>query len=265
MLPARRKKLVGLMATKRRSRSAAPSKGHRGDTDWNELRTRLKHRAREISRWTGEGWSSPQLYSFLRSYADFDPGGPILTEREYIEAALAFANGDPNAEFLGWLDGVRRDPKPVQPGLSQIEEVEKDFPNLRTELREGLTYLTQNDPEHRRGTVENLTGWIAIFPVFRSEPDGLKVQHRILAADTRAGMHYALALLLDPSRPYGKDLCQCQLEECGRFFFQIKPPTGRPQRRYCCSDHMDKAHELNSGERVRKSRERRRARQRNTK
>jgi hypothetical protein len=63
-----------------------------------------------------------------------------------------------------------------------------------------------------------------------------------------------VVLMLDERRGFREKLCQCQWEPCGLFFFEIKPPTGRPQRKYCCSEHMLKAHDLNAANRMKKFR-----------
>jgi hypothetical protein len=63
-----------------------------------------------------------------------------------------------------------------------------------------------------------------------------------------------LTLLLDESRRFRQKLCECQWTPCRLFFFEIKPPTGRPQRKYCCSEHMLKAHDENAANRMKKRR-----------
>jgi hypothetical protein len=75
---------------------------------------------------------------------------------------------------------------------------------------------------------------------------------------------HAMRLLLDPSRPLGRDLKQCQWSECNlirdarnlphvrKFFFVSerreaaaaagKEVTGKLPDRYCCEEHMRAAH-----------------------
>ena len=63
-----------------------------------------------------------------------------------------------------------------------------------------------------------------------------------------------LILMLDERRSFKEKLCQCQWEPCGLFFFEVKPPTGRPQRKYCCSEHLLKAHDENAAKRMKRKR-----------
>jgi hypothetical protein len=89
------------------------------------------------------------------------------------------------------------------------------------------------------------------------------------AGDSLAGFaHYAptpqiarlLLLFVHPERPYGRDLCQCQLASCGQFFFAIRDKPGMPRMKYCTKEHMDMGQEPVS-ERARRSRKNKRERE----
>ncbi len=76
----------------------------------------------------------------------------------------------------------------------------------------------------------------------------------VLVPQTRAQvLAYALALLIDVDRPYGRDLRRCQLEGCGAFFL-LERTRGRARERYCSEQHMTEAQKPTASHRVMASR-----------
>jgi len=74
-----------------------------------------------------------------------------------------------------------------------------------------------------------------------------EVEFRIFPESLEAVTNFVLKLLV--KGPYGNDLKQCQLKECGRFFFVSvrrqesgKKGTGRNPDKYCSEAHMMVAH-----------------------
>jgi hypothetical protein len=60
-----------------------------------------------------------------------------------------------------------------------------------------------------------------------------------------------VALLADTAYDYRDELCICGLASCENFFFELHNlKGGRPQRRYCCSNHLEKAHDENAPRRM---------------
>ena len=104
--------------------------------------------------------------------------------------------------------------------------------------------------------IEGLTynSWDANYSLGPS-PKGLRLTHEFRFTTVSDLVELGLALLLDESRGFREKLCQCQWKLCGFFFFEVKPATGRPQRKYCSAEHMLKAHDQKAAKRMRDFRE----------
>lgn len=71
-----------------------------------------------------------------------------------------------------------------------------------------------------------------------------------------AGIFLAIALLLDPDRPFGMRLHLCGKTECNRWFITEHSRGGRPGRsRYCSKEHQIEQDNLNAPMRMKKRRE----------
>ena len=206
------------------------------------------------------------LQHFL-SASDRIVDAPLLTESDYVRNVLEFANSknpaDLHALQATLVSGVKLQGQvyfhalqdQLSPHLLVLRErLEKHVETIRTDTRRARAELA--DEVRRAGER------IAIRPSYILTNTGVEVFYRHFPADLEAAIGYALLLLLDPTRPYGSDLCRCKLVECGRFFLAIKPPTGRPRRDYCCAEHLEAAREKSSVDRVRAFRERERAKAR---
>lgn len=206
------------------------------------------------------------LQHFL-SATDGVVDAPLLTESDYVRNVFEFANNknpaDLHALQTTLVSGVRlqgqvyfRAPQDqLNPHLLVLRErLEKQLETIRTDTRKARAELA--DEVRRAGER------IAIRPSYIMTNTGVEVFYRHFPDGLEAAIGYALLLLLDPTRPYGSDLCRCKLAECGSFFLAIKPPTGRPRRDYCCKEHLEAAREKSSVDRVRAFRERERAKAR---
>jgi hypothetical protein len=91
--------------------------------------------------------------------------------------------------------------------------------------------------------------------VLRAVSGGLALDHYYHFKSEPELVSLGMILLLDPRRISSwPRLCQCQLPACGTFFFEKRPPTGRPQRKYCSRAHMLRAHDENASARMAKRR-----------
>lgn len=98
-----------------------------------------------------------------------------------------------------------------------------------------------------------------LIPHAEIEEREVSVKHQIIPENLEAALSYTLLLLLDSSKDYGRNLSRCRLPKCRRFFFILRPKTGRARKKYCTTDHMNEAHKAKGPERVRKSRAKKRA------
>lgn len=100
---------------------------------------------------------------------------------------------------------------------------------------------------------------MVLVPSYDFMDGALQVRHRYIANDLDARLGYVTLLLLDHSRPYGKRLCRCKLDDCGVFFWERRADRGgQPGRSFCKSEHMQEFHDGRIAERVRKHRAKKR-------
>jgi hypothetical protein len=185
--------------------------------------------------------------------------GGGLTERELVDRSIKFANSGSIKSYFNFTAQLerahqedKRDPSPPA-GIKATQE----------RLRDALTAIVDGQV-----TLERVQTWRLIadglLPI-ESTSDSREFHYLEVvsfASPEPAGL-FALVLLWlqDTHRPYRGDLCQCRWHECEKFFFAVRPETGRPQRFYCPeSDHMTKAHDAAAADRVRRSRAERKKR-----
>lgn len=173
-----------------------------------------------------------------------------LTDAQLVERAVDLANGgDENIPVL-----LGRRPR-------RGEKTEAAVAEFRRRLI-GIVEKPRRDKKGRGvwvvdGLAEALNEATNVImrPAFAfSEDEELLTAWEIAPKDLASMLGYIFLLFLDISRPYGANLCQCQLPDCGRLFLAQKPETGRPRRKYCSTEHMSAAHQANSYERVLASR-----------
>jgi hypothetical protein len=212
-----------------------------------------------------------------------------LSEKEIVDATIAFANGatlellDLYDPFDNSLDRIEAEIQGTESKLQEpcVGDQALEKREIRIALETGkeprAVQLIRED--RRRATRENLWHQIHdtmssgdieewsdewsdmdLFPLINPKPYMRKVANGLTLS-----FFYSFAtdldlvtlgefLLMDTERPFGKKLCQCELQSCGLFFFEVKPPTGRPQRKYCCAEHMLKAHDQNASKRMKRKR-----------
>jgi len=182
-----------------------------------------------------------------------------LPEWGIVGAAVGFAN---RGDFRSWMRlrqgtpwRVDADPdSPIARDLRDTCTAERDV------LRQYLLAII-----NREVTQDLISLWrrrassLVLTPHFSFAAGQLRVSYLHRAGELfdlppNCAISYALLLLMDTKRTYGRDLCLCRFKSCGKFFFVVRPPRGRPQRKYCKREHMLLAHAANAAERVRRSR-----------
>jgi hypothetical protein len=201
-----------------------------------------------------------------------------LTAEEIVNATISFANGDTLdlkdlVDPFQWSrDGIkpevaetyvgnrelrRREERDASESGSKPRTIKQIRDQWRFSTRETLTYyLTEPLLPEDANSLINLD----FFPRingrvhFRRTATGLTLDFYYTFATGLDLVSLGELLIEDTERPFGKKLCQCQLKSCGRFFLEVKPPTGRPQRRYCCPEHLKAAHAQNAPKRMQRIR-----------
>ncbi len=187
------------------------------------------------------------------------------SERELVQYALDFANGDTDRSHIKMLlSSGQSKLQPKGASLSPDEQVALDHELIevtgRAKRREFFG-LVLNDREKAAdlsiGRITQQLQRLWMLPtVERVEGSGIRLGSLSIIPDLQSFDAYIDSMLLDEERSFGRDLCQCRLPGCDRFFLMKKPATGRPQRFYCSSDHMLEAHAKQSGKRAQRSRAR---------
>jgi hypothetical protein len=104
---------------------------------------------------------------------------------------------------------------------------------------------------------------VVVLPEFRG--DRLILDPRPFIPDIETACAYAIALLLDSTRPtgdkrtFGERLRRCALgadegEACGKWFLSFENESGGPMPKYCCSEHRFAAGAATGGDRVKRHR-----------
>jgi hypothetical protein len=200
--------------------------------------------------------------TFLRHHviATLSASEQRLSERNYCEMLLVLANtgalsvdewqtmlsgapasSDPGAQRR-WMEGVLTDGA-VEIVRDQLGQLVKYGPK-RAQSKLGPWWA---DSATRAGMV--------LLPSFLGADGNAEVSYRLLARDGWAAITFAMTLFFDAKRTFGRDLCRCKLEDCGKFFF-VKPlkKRGRPRRDYCTPAHAKAAYDRQLRERVAASR-----------
>lgn len=171
------------------------------------------------------------------------------SERELVEATLEFANG---ADLE--LNGVLLPPAP--PGFHESGQDLWGFPSgegststawetvwresqerLRGNLRDRLVQVIAQ-PEAAAAVAVRAWRWSRAHPVLRLVPGGLRLAIHYPLAGVEDLCDLSIALILDVERGRRADLCRCQLETCGQFFFVDRRASNRPRTKYCSPAHM---------------------------
>lgn len=205
------------------------------------------------------------------------PDAP-LTERQIVEATIAFTNGA-RLEIEGLVRrGIDKETGDAALALQirvakAFQELSKEdggklggesfpqgpFPTSVDEYRRAVRVTTReiisdvlNKPKVAAGVIvrRELVSHVHQKPVVRQTEQGLSFRSYYEFNNFVELVDVGVLLLADVERGFREKLCECQLDGCGVFFFEKKPKTGRPQRKYCTPSHMLEAHSLNAPKRM---------------
>jgi hypothetical protein len=159
-----------------------------------------------------------------------------LSEREVVDATLAFANGSDLR-----IDGTVP-PKYPEDAVERLQAL------IRNHLERVLSEPTALARElWEAGWLKSPGVWARAHEIARAIEGGIAIDSRGEYISGYQIANRGVALLLDPRPPRAPDfqrkLCQCQFSECRRFFLEAQRGRGRPQRLYCCKDHMLRGHD----------------------
>jgi hypothetical protein len=173
-----------------------------------------------------------------------------LSERAIIDATLAFANG---ADLR--IDGEGESQPAVQI-LGTKAEIAAIGSRQREAIRQYLARVMQEPATLARELLSQgwTKSWAKVERVVRLTEAGVSIRYYDRFFTPYLLANRGILLLLDPERGFRAKLCQCQLSTCGDFFHEIRPPRGRPQRRYCSPGHMELGHKERGPNRMRRIR-----------
>jgi len=192
-----------------------------------------------------------------------------LSEREIIDATLAFANGadlriDGEGEHemrLSETDGevvleIKGESEPAVQISGTKAEIAAIGNRQREAIRRFLVRVMKEPGTLGRELLNQgwTKSWAKVERVVRPTEAGVSIRYYDRLFTPYLLANRGILLLLDPERGFGEKLCQCQLGACGDFFLEIRPPRGRPQRRYCSAEHMALGHKERGAIRMRKIR-----------
>jgi hypothetical protein len=187
---------------------------------------------------------------------------PISSEGKLIEYALAFANDETDRSEIKSL---------IQAGkvsISSKTDARNWTPEQQLVLDKNVIAATRaRQREFLASVIANKNAVAIPFPVSAKKDlervwpllesttglkGGISLVVHIIIFDAKGFDAYVSVLLLDRARPFGKDLCQCRFDGCGRFFLKEHAPR-KPHLVYCekhrSGDDMRSTH--NAGARVR--------------
>ena len=212
----------------------------------------------------------------------------ITDDRTLLQAVIDFANDETDLEPVrdSWRHQLALDiglfPPEEQPPSAwrkykrevrnQIPESEIDkavtndqqrAKNVLTEAIQDLAALKtrlQRYAANREGRLG-----IVRTPVLIQQDKDLRIEWTLREGESGWStliniLSYAAALLITDEDHVRRDLCRCNLDTCSKFFFakKSKSGVGKPRTRYCCDEHMQKAHEMDNARRQRISKEKKR-------
>jgi hypothetical protein len=192
-----------------------------------------------------------------------------LSERAIIDATLAFANGadlridgegEPGMRLSG-ADGevvleIEGESQPAVQISGSKTEIAAIGYRQREAIRRFLARVVKEPGTLARELVNQgwSKSWAKVERVVRPTETGVSIRYYDRFFTPYLLANRGILLLLDPERGFGEKLCQCRLSACGDFFLEVRPPRGRPQRRYCSAEHMELGHKERGALRMRKIR-----------
>jgi hypothetical protein len=241
-----------------------------GDADQVEVNdNEMLRSARSHLEWAGR--SAPEGIPFVVAYdvgTVYGQGHRLDDERALVQYALDFANGDTDrSEIKRLILSGKAKLQPKDADLTPAQQIELDHQMVevaaRAKRREFLSLLLHDREKAADLSFDRLGRQLMRFwslPKLQRVPGfGIRRTPLEIMLDLQAFEAHVDSLLLDGSQSYGRDLCQCRLSSCARFFLAQKQATGRPQRLYCSRKHMLESHAQQSGKRAQRSRARKSA------
>jgi len=197
-------------------------------------------------------WLGPELATLYGVWT----AEHLASERGLLEYALRFANGEADLDFLKDLpassdyDELRRFRE------ANREEEEKKAATRRAQLMPLLVGVLSDRGKARKQflpAAETLLTRIEARPFLRKKRGGVSLGYRAIINNGAAFYAFVAVLLLDRRPGLGRDLRRCELKSCRRFFL-VRHGRGRPQNRFCSSEHLRSAHDLEAADRMRRLR-----------
>jgi hypothetical protein len=159
-----------------------------------------------------------------------------MTQRERCQMLLRAVNGDElpvadwnrlvGAPFVkGWHQGMWRLPEiaavPLRAALGRVAD---DCETAINELGDNIDAIRN--------------GYVLTLPEVSMRGRKVDLRERVLAYSLPEALIYALALFVDPEKPFGKLLRKCKMPGCEKFGFVDRPPhPGQPRNYYCGEEH----------------------------
>jgi hypothetical protein len=185
---------------------------------------------------------------------------PPLREADVIDQALRFANtGRPTVLFMPLIEVSKMHSNLVMERYGAEHSEEHDA------LCEALAAIVRTKtapPQSAIDLWQSRASRLLLSPSLEIADGKLRLGYRfrsIESFDTPPDPLIAFTLLLfcDSDKRYGRELCQCNLERCGKFFFPDRTQRNRPRTKFCSPEHYAASHNAAAPDRVRRSRERR--------
>jgi hypothetical protein len=198
----------------------------------------------------------------------------VGTTQDIVNAVIDFANvvvsPDPEIFVSVYFDAVNDDEKnfALQDEDGEWTSISRSEALLRTKqvIDFERTLAIEMLANAAQGTAQLsrcLTLWvnqgrksnITMRPRLSFNNDRVKLSWVFQGPNTPSGWIYFAASVIASESPGNEtNIARCQLSTCGRFFAVQRKGVGKPATRYCRVEHMREQHRLNSTERTRRAR-----------
>lgn len=178
----------------------------------------------------------------------------VSDEKDLIDAVARFASL-PSVEFATQVYEIF-DPFAIDGRVKRLAEKDvvggKIFENDRRKLVFLFEKISANLDVARKELRDSINELIIdkkayIVPYLATEG---RLKPRLFGVES--GIYLAVALLLDPNRPFGKRLHLCGKQDCTRWFITEHSRGGnRRAARYCCKEHRIEQDKVNNVIRMR--------------
>lgn len=181
--------------------------------------------------------------------------GPWLSDRDFVQFLLDYVNEGQitRKRWASWVTGAHvagDDDAAIALGdegraslNGWLEEIVEDVASARLAMASKWASA--------------INGKFILIPRLGSRGGSSGLTYRVVAS-LAVAIGFAFALLLDPAKKLGEDLCRCNYSKCGKFFFVERVPgQTRPRRLSCSPEHgalMDAEDAANRMARMRASR-----------